>query len=505
MRTLVNKLVKTYLEYRYRKISDFLSDPVRTQQDVLMDLLFKARDTKWGRRFHYEELSSYRTFADRLPVQDYEDVKGDIRRMMLGEENVLWPGRVFLFAKSSGTTSDKSKFIPVSGDNLKNCHIKGSWDAIAILYQMVPDARIFADKSLLMGGSLTRFKENHSTIYGDVSALMLNNMPAIGRPFYAPDMEIALMDDWEEKIKLMARVVKDENITMFGGVPTWTMVLLDKILEITGEEDMSRVWPLARIYMHGGVNFQPYKEQFTSYFSARDFIYHEIYNASEGFFGVQHHQGEDDMILLLDNGIYYEFIPYQIGEAQGPAVPIQGVEVGKQYAIVVSTNSGLWRFQPGDVVEFTSIYPFKIKIKGRTKQFINAFGEEVMVANTDEAIARTCYDLGARVSDYSVAPRYLKKNTQGGHEWLIEFDQIPDNLNEFEILLDNHLRSLNSDYDAKRSHDLALTCLEIKSLPQGTFQSWLKSKNKLGGQHKVPRLSNDRRYVEDILRFVELV
>ena len=503
MRGLVNKLVKTYLEFRYRKITDFLSDPVRTQQDVLMDLLFRARDTEWGRRYRFDELADYRNFANRLPIQDYEDTKSDIQRMIMGEENVLWPGRTDLYAKSSGTTSDRSKFIPVSSESLKGCHIKGSWDSVAILYQMVPDARIFADKSLLMGGSLANFQTNPSATYGDVSALMLHNMPAIGRPFYAPDMEIALMDDWEQKIEKMAHVVKDENITMFGGVPTWSMVLLDKILEITGEQDMSRVWPMAKIYMHGGVNFNPYREQFTSYFSADDFIFQEIYNASEGFFAVQHRQGEDDMILLLDNGMFYEFIPYDKAQLVGDPIPLQGVEVGKQYALVVSTNSGLWRYMPGDVVEFTSTYPFKIKITGRTKQFINAFGEEVMVANTDNALAETCSQLDAVVADYTVAPNYLNKNTRGSHQWLIEFDRPPLDLSSFERTLDNKLQQINSDYEAKRSHDLALTCLSIKPLPTGSFHAWLKSKNKFGGQHKVPRLYNDRKYVDEILNFVE--
>jgi hypothetical protein len=494
-------LVKTYLEYRFRKITDFLSDPIRTQQDVMMDLLFRARDTEWGRRCGFDEMADYRTFADRQPLQEYDDIKSDIQRMIRGEEDVLWPGRTSLYAKSSGTTSDKSKFIPVSQDSLKGGHIKGSWDSVAILYQMVPDARIFADKSLLMGGSMSPFPKNESSIYGDVSAIMLHNMPAIGRPFYAPDMEIALMDDWEQKIEKMARVVKDENITMFGGVPTWTMVLLDKILEITGEEDMSKVWPLAKIYMHGGVNFKPYREQFSNYFSAEDFIYQEIYNASEGFFAVQFDQNDDDMILLLDNGMFYEFVPYQGGVPIGPAIPLQGVEINKEYALVISTNAGLWRYQPGDVVEFTSTFPFKIKIKGRTSQFINAFGEEVMVANTDEALAQTCRQLNAVVSDYSVAPRYLKKNGQGGHEWLIEFVKPPTDMNQFERALDDNLKQINSDYEAKRAHDLALNCLVIQSLPQGTFKSWLKSKNKMGGQHKIPRLYNDRKYVDDILNF----
>ena len=503
MRGLVNKLVKTYLEYRYRKIADFISDPIRTQQDVLMDLLFRAMDTDWGRKYGFDEIDNYRTFADRLPLQDYDDIKSDVNRMVMGEEDVLWPGRTSLFAKSSGTTSDRSKFIPMSQDSLKGCHIKGSWDSVAILYQMMPDARIFADKSLLMGGSLSTFDSNSSATYGDVSALMLHNMPAIGRPFYAPDMEIALMDDWEQKIERMARVVKDENITMFGGVPTWSMVLLDKILEITGEEDMSRVWPMAKIYMHGGVNFSPYREQFSQYFSAEDFLFQEVYNASEGFFAVQHHQGEDDMILLLDNGMFYEFVPYENAKLSGDAIPLQGIEVGKNYALVISTNAGLWRYMPGDVVQFTSTFPFKIKITGRTKQFINAFGEEVMVSNTDDALSATCKTFGAVVSDYTVAPKYLRKNTQGGHEWLIEFEQPPADLDRFERALDNNLQEINSDYEAKRAYDLALHQLTVQHLPKGTFHAWLKSKNKFGGQHKVPRLHNDRKYIDEILNFVK--
>ncbi len=502
MRSLVNKLVKTYLEYRYRKITDFLNDPIRTQQDLLMDMLFRAQDTIWGRRYGFDDIPDYRTFADQLPLQEYEDVRNDIQRMIMGEEDVLWPGKVSWFSKSSGTTSDKSKFIPVSDENLKNCHIKGSWDSVAILYQKVPDARIFADKSLLMGGSLSSFPQNPNATFGDVSAIMLHNMPAIGRPFYAPDMETALMDDWELKIERMAHLVKDENITMFGGVPTWTMVLLDKILDITGERDMSRVWPMAKIYMHGGVNFKPYRDQFSNYFSADDFLFQEIYNASEGFFAVQLRDDDDDMILLLENGVFYEFIPFENNIKADYAIPLQGVEVGKTYAIVITTNAGLWRYQPGDVVRFTSTHPYKIKIDGRTRQFINAFGEEVMVANTDEALAKTCRSLDVTVADYSVAPKYIKRNEQGSHEWLIEFDRMPADVGEFERLLDHNLQQLNSDYEAKRTSDLALTCLQVKALKEGTFHAWLKSKNRLGGQHKVPRLSNDRKYVEDILNFM---
>lgn len=503
MRGIVNKLVKTYLEYRYRKISDFMNNPIQTQQDILMNMLFRAQDTVFGKRYGFNSIADYRTFADRVPLQDYEDTKADIYRMIRGETDVLWPGKVSWFSKSSGTTSDKSKFIPVSDENLKNCHIKGSWDSVAILYQKMPDARVFADKSLIMGGSLSTFDENPEAHYGDVSAIMLHNMPFIGRPFYAPDFETALMDNWEEKISKMARIVKDENITMFGGVPTWTMVLLDKILELTGETDMSKVWPNAKIYMHGGVNFKPYYAQFSKYFSATDFLYQEVYNASEGFFSVQHDNDDDDMVLLLENGVFYEFLPYENMQPTGAPVPLQGVEVGKKYALIISTNAGLWRYLPGDVVEVTSTFPYKIKITGRTKQFINVFGEEVMVANTDEALARACKTHNAIVSDYSVAPRFLEQGNQGGHEWIIEFDRAPRDMAAFSITLDTNLQAVNSDYEAKRAHDLALTSLTLRPVPNGTFHAWLKSKNKLGGQHKVPRLHNSRKYVDEILEFIQ--
>lgn len=499
---IVNKLVKTYLEYHYRKLHQSISNPIAYQSDLLTELLFRAQDTEYGRAHHYRQIAHYQDFQNSVPVVTYDDIQTYIKRMISGEENILWPGRIAWYAKSSGTTSDKSKFIPVSQDKLKNCHIKGGWDAIAALYQILPDARIFAEKSMVMGGSLAKFDNYPDTWYGDVSAIMLQHIPMIGKPFYTPDRETAMMDKWDEKIERMAQVVKDENITMFGGVPTWTIVLFDRILELTGKQYMSDVWPEARIYMHGGVNFDPYRAQFESYFQRDDFIFQQIYNATEGFFAAQIERRADDMALLVDNGIFYEFIPYDGTLAVGDPIPLEDVVIDQRYAMVISTCAGLWRYQPGDLVVFTSTDPYKIKVVGRTSQYINAFGEEVMVSNTDEALTRASAEHGATVSDYTVAPVYLTKHGKGRHQWLVEFETPPASLASFTTSLDWHLQQVNSDYEAKRAYDLALECLSVEVLPPGTFHDWLRSKGRIGGQHKVPRLSNDRSIMDSLLAFV---
>jgi hypothetical protein len=504
MRKLVNKLVKPFLEYRYRKIEEFMYDPHIAQERVFTDLIQKASATEFGIQHDFKSIKIQQQFASRVPLQDYDSIKAWIKRMMHGEEDVLWPGKISWFAKSSGTTSDKSKFIPVSKENLKGCHIKGSWDAMAMLYHLLPDAQVFAEKNLVLGGSLHDYPEFPDTRYGDVSAIMLHNMPIVGRPFITPDFETALMNDWEQKITRMAEIVKDVNLTTFGGVPTWTIVLFDRILEITGKSNMLEVWPDAKVYMHGGVGFDPYREQFKEYFPSDDFKYLEVYNASEGFFSVQPEFGATDMALLLDNGIYYEFIPKLNGEIADYAVPLEDVEEGKSYAIVISTNAGLWRYQPGDVVRFTSVMPYRIQIVGRTQQYINAFGEEVMVNNTDKALTIACSKYNARVKEYTVAPRFLSSGNKGGHEWVIEFDKEPDELDVFRQELDLQLQKANSDYEAKRSYDLALECLILHKVNSGTFHEWMKSRGKLGGQNKVPRLCNERKYVEEILHFSKI-
>jgi hypothetical protein len=422
--------------------------------------------------------------------------------MMRGVPDVLWPGEVNWYSKSSGTTSDKSKFIPVPESNLFGCHIAGSWDSLAMLYENRPDMEIFRYKNLVMSGSFSELEGYPKTRYGDVSAVLTEHMPAIGRLFYTPDFETVLQPDFEKKIEQVAELTsKRDDIVMFGGVPTWLIVLFRLILEKTGKSNMLEVWPRLQAYMHGGVGFEPYRQTFRELIPSDDFAYQEIYNASEGYFGAQCDLQQRDMLLLTDNGVFYEFVPMEEWEKDHPkTVTIGDVELGKVYAILISANNGLWRYQPGDTVVFTRKYPHCFQIAGRTKQFINAFGEEVMVGDTDKAVAETCRQLNAVVAEYTAAPIYFGDGQKkGGHEWIIEFEKPPADLAQFNRLLDETLQRINSDYEAKRFKSMALEQLRLRSVPKGTFLAWMRARGKFGNQNKVPRLANHRRFVEEIL------
>lgn len=504
MRKLANSLFRRYLNFRMRHIRRYMAHPHEVQQEWFDRLMLAAKDTEWGRQYDFKSIKSHRQYANRIPVQDYESLQPFIQRMMLGEKDVLWNGRTRYFSKSSGTTNDRSKFIPVSSQNLRYCHKGGSWDTTAIFYDQRSDAELFKRRSLLMGGSLSRFEPFPRSIVGDVSAVMISQMPFFIRPFFTPDFETALMPDFEKKIERMVRICSQEDVVMLGGVPTWTIVLFRQILELTGKKNMLEVWPNLQAYIHGGVSFTPYREQFRKYLPSDKVSYQEIYNASEGYFAIQNDFSSNDMLLLLNNGVYYEFLPMEEWQKEFPkAIPLEAVEVGKNYAVIISTNAGLWRYKIGDTVTFTSVSPYKIRITGRTRQFINVFGEEVMVENTDRALAETCAATGAVVLEYTLAPIYLKGENKGGHEWLVEFEREPKDLAHFNSLLDNNLQKINSDYEAKRYHNLALEPLRLRPVPPGTFHTWMKMKGKYGGQHKVPRLSNERNYVDDILDFLK--
>ncbi len=496
MKRLVNSSVRLYLASRYKKLEHAIQHPIVTQHEVLENLIYKASDTVVGRRHRFDRMKRYQDFQREVPVCEYNEIKHLIDRMMCGERDVLWPGQVKWYAKSSGTTSDRSKFIPVSKESLKDNHISGGWDALAILYQNYPDARVFEYKNLVITGRLDRFAAYPDTRYGDVSAIMFDQMPLIGRPFSTTDMETANIRDWEEKIERIAAIASaDPDITSIGGVPTWNIVLFKRILEITGKKHLQEVWPNLQIYLHGGVNFEPYRLLFQKLIpDQKKMVYQEVYNASEGFFASQFDNDTRDMMLLLDNGVFYEFIPMDVWPER-KAIPLEEVEVGKNYCIVISTNGGLWRYMPGDTITFTSTNPYRIRITGRTKHFINAFGEEVMVSDTDLALSRTCEQLGAEIKDYTVAPTFSGAGV-GAHDWMIEFVNEPPCLHEFSKKLDLELQQINSDYAAKRLGDLALQPLQMKIVPEGTFQRWLKSKGKQGAQVKVPRLSNKRDVVD---------
>ncbi len=504
MRNLANNIFRFYYHQRYRRLESFMNEPHKTQRQVFDALVQAGKQTAWGRQHDFSGLRSAKDFSERVPLQDYESLKPFIQQMMMGAQDVLWPGQVKMYAKSSGTTNDKSKFIPVSNINFKDCHIRGTWDTMTILYNQKPGCKIFAGKNFLMSGNQKAYEAHPETIFGDVSALMVRNMPKVARPFFEPDFDVIFRDDWESKIKLMAETAirKDiaPEITMVGGVPSWVIVFFRHILEMSGKSHMLEVWPNFEAFIHGGVNIDPYREQFQQMLPSDEIIYLNVYNASEGYFGTQLDLQSSDMLLLLDNGVYYEFIPLdESNREEEQCVPLEAVQTGKTYSLVISTNAGLWRYKIGDTITFTSTDPYTFRIAGRTQQYINVFGEEVMIANTDQAIAASCRATGAILSEYTVAPIYFEGSAKGGHQWLVEFEKAPVNVSTFASTLDEQLQKINSDYEAKRYKSMALEQLQLQVLPPGTFHNWLRSKGRYGGQSKVPRLSNDRKYVEEIL------
>jgi hypothetical protein len=500
---LINAVLSWLMKQRIQQIGLFMKYPHEVQQYWLEKLLFSARSTEYGKKFDFRSITTAAEYARRVPVSDYESLKPYVERLQKGEQEILWPSEIKWFAKSSGTTSDKSKFIPVSEEALEECHYKGGKDLLSIYCNNNPETRIFDGKAIAMGGSHHVMQTTNDWYYhvGDLSAIIMQNLPFWAEFCRTPNLSIALMDEWESKIEKIAEVTIPLNVTNAQGVPSWTLLLFRRVLELTGKQNLLEVWPGFEVFMHGGVSFTPYREQFQKLLPSNSVKYLETYNASEGFFGIQDRDGADDMLLMLDYGIYYEFIPMEEIEREDPkTLTLDQVETGKHYALLISTNSGLWRYLIGDTVLFTSLDPFRIKITGRTRNFINAFGEEVIVDNADKALAVACERCHASVSDYTAAPKYLSGNEKGAHEWLIEFETPPEDLEFFTTTLDNALKALNSDYEAKRYHDMILREPVIHTIPKGTFYKWLKSKGRLGGQNKVPRLSNDRKYVEEILK-----
>ena len=485
---------------RRSEIELFKKYPFDVQNEALNKLLKRAKNTEWGKKYDYATLNNITEYQKRVPIQDYDDIKKYVYRLRNGETNLLWPGEIKWFAKSSGTTSDKSKFIPVSKEALEDCHFRGGKDMLAIYMQNFPDSKLFSGKSLSLGGAHQINNFSNDSYYGDLSAILIQNIPFWAEFSRTPDQSIALMDEWEEKIELMAKSTVKENVVSIAGVPSWTLVLLKRILEITGKENILEVWPKMELFIHGGISFNPYREQFKLLIPKPDMYYLETYNASEGFFAIQDNPNSDDMLLLLDIGIFYEFIPVDnMDNKYSEIVPLEGVELGVNYAIVISTNGGLWRYMIGDTVVFTSKFPYKIKISGRTKHFINAFGEEVIIDNAEKAIQAAARKTKSIILEYTAAPIYIDSNSKGAHEWLIEFEKEPDDIEYFTNILDNSLKSLNSDYEAKRYKNITMELPHVKIVKRGTFYMWLKETGKLGGQHKVPRLANHRQFIEQIL------
>lgn len=497
---LLSPAISRLARLRMWRIDSATSHPLEAQREVLQDLVTSAQYTEFGRKYHFSKLFSIKAFKEAVPIHEYEDLKPYIERIMKGEQNILWNTPQHWFAKSSGTTSDKSKFIPISQESLEDNHFKAAKDVLTLYYNFHPDSDLLTGKGLVIGGSHTIHSINDETHYGDLSAVLLQNSPFWGGWIRTPELSIALMDEWESKIELLAQNTINENVTSISGVPTWTLVLFQRILEITGKKNMLEVWPQLEVYMHGGVSFVPYKEQFKKLIGG-DIHYMETYNASEGFFAAQDQSGDEGMLLFLDHGIFMEFMPIEeYGKSNPQTIGLGEVETGKHYAPVISTNGGLWRYLIGDTIQFTSRYPFRIKVSGRLKHYINAFGEELIADNADRAIAHACQQTGAIVKDYTAGPVYFSDGNNGAHEWLIEFEKEPVNLPFFIYELDTALKNVNSDYEAKRYKDIALRMPIVHALKPGIFSHWLKLKNKLGGQHKIPRLSNDRKYLEEILR-----
>lgn len=499
-----NFLVKQYLKTRQKRIQRIINEPLSCQQEVLREIIRLQQPTSWGKQFDYSKIKKAIAYKTQVPIHRYEDLLPWIEKMIAGKPDILHSGKVNKFAKSSGTSSGRSKYIPLSSKMLSAGHDTASWDLLSTVYHIMPETKIFVHKNLIMGGSIGTFQNNPDAIYGDISAITLNNLPPFSRPYYTPDFETALLDDWEEKINRMVKICSEVEVAMLAGVPSWTLILLQKIIAHKQVETMEQVWSEASIFIHGGVGFEPYRSSFNKLFPSRKLAYMQVYNASEGFFAFQNDLNSDDLLLLLDHGVYYEFIPSTEFDNQQPdTITLKDVEINKVYALVISTLSGLCRYRLGDTITFTSIAPYKIKVVGREQQYINAFGEELMIHNAELAIARTAEMHRVTVTEYTVAPKYIEESGRGCHQWLIEFEKEPHSLLQFTKSLDAQLQAINSDYQAKRSYDLVMKQLTITSLPCGTFKQWMRCRGKLGGQNKVPRLSNDRDLAEQILKSIK--
>lgn len=499
---IINSFISWFIKKRIHQIELFKKYPHEVQQEWLKRLVSNAEDSEWGKRFDFKSIDSPEEFRQRIPLNDYESLKNDIERTRNGERNILWGTEIRFFAKSSGTTNDKSKFIPISDEALEDCHYKAGKDVLSIYFNNHPDATIFDGKGLVMGGSQNITEINNSSYYdGDLSAILLQNLPFWVQFRRTPHLSIALMEEWESKIEKMAHETINHDVTSISGVPSWTLVLIKRILELKGTNNLKEVWPNLEVFFHGGVSFDPYRTQYEKYLPKGSINYMETYNASEGFFAIQDQTESDEMLLMLDYGIYYEFLPLENLDDENPkTLTLDEVEKGKNYALIITTNAGLWRYMIGDTIVFTSLSPYRIKITGRTKSFINAVGEELIVDNAEKALAVACAKTGASINDYTAAPIYFSDNKNAGHEWLIEFEKAPENISFFAEALDNALKNANSDYEAKRYNDMVLRKPLVKSMPANTFYNWLREKGRLGGQNKVPRLSNSRNYVESILK-----
>lgn len=497
--SIINSIVSWILKKRIHQIELFMKYPHEVQNELLLNLIQRAKYTEIGKKYDFSSIFTYEQFADRVPVAAYEDVEPLIERSRKGENNIYWPEPIKFFAKSSGTTNAKSKFIPVSADALENCHYKAGKDMLCLYLNNNEDSQLFTGKSLRLGGSKQLYEDN-KTVFGDLSAILIDNLPFWAELSSTPNSKVSLMNEWTEKMNAIVKETKNENVTSLLGVPSWLLVLLNNILQETEKTNLLEIWPNAEVYFHGGISFEPYREQYKKIFPKDTFRFYENYNASEGFFAIQDRNNADDMLLMLDYGIFYEFITMDtFGTSNQKIVSLAGVQMNKSYAVVITTNSGLWRYLIGDTVRFTSLSPYRIKITGRTKHFINVFGEELMIENTDKAIALTATEFKVDIIEYTVAPIFMKDKEKGAHEWMIEFKDQPNDLKAFTKRLDENIQAINSDYEAKRYNSMTLNELVLNVAQPNLFHLWLSKKDKLGGQNKIPRLSNDRSYLEQLI------
>lgn len=496
----LTRIAAHFFSSRQKEIERHAKHADLTQKQVLQHLLERAKDTEYGRNHLFGSTKTYEDFAKNVPVNTYEELKGDIDRMRHGEENVLWPGQVKWYAKSSGTTNDKSKFIPVSNEGLNRIHYQGGKDTVALYLRNNPDSRMFDGKGLILGGSHSPNYNLHNSLVGDLSAILIENINSLVNLVRVPKKSTALLQDFEVKRDRIAHETLNQNVTNLSGVPSWMLSVLVRVMELSGKKHLEEVWPNLEVFFHGGIAFTPYRPQYEQLITSPNMHYMETYNASEGFFGIQSDPGDASMLLMTDYDVFYEFIPMDEYGTEHPTVlPLEDVELDKNYAVLISTSCGLWRYMIGDTVKFTSRQPYKFIITGRTKYFINAFGEELIMDNAEKGLAYACEQTGAEIKEYTAAPVYMDSKAKCRHQWLIEFAKVPNDLKKFANILDKRLQELNSDYEAKRFHDITLQHLEIVVARPNLFNDWLKMKGKLGGQHKIPRLSNSRKVIEEML------
>ncbi|MBP3838883.1 MAG: GH3 auxin-responsive promoter family protein [Prevotella sp.] len=494
-------VLRLYVRRRQRELLRHYSEPEALQEEVLQSLTSLAANTEFGRKHLFNAIRSYGDFVRQVPCHTYEDLKADIDRMRHGEADVLWPGRIKWYAKSSGTTNDKSKFVPVSSEGLKNIHYAGGTDTIALYLRNNPQSRLFSGKGLILGGSHSPNYNMANSLVGDLSAILIENINPLVNLARVPGKQTALLGDFEIKRDRIALETLNKNVTNLSGVPSWMLSVLVRVLEVSGKKAIDEVWPNLEVFFHGGIAFSPYRQQFEEIICSPKMKYMETYNASEGFFGIQDDPSDDAMLLMLDYGVFYEFVPIRELESPRPnIVPLEGVEIGENYAMLISTSCGLWRYIIGDTICFTHKRPYKFRITGRTKHFINAFGEELIIDNAEKGLAYACEQTGAEVNEYTAAPIFMDNNARCRHQWLVEFARHPKDLGLFGQLLDKKLQEVNSDYEAKRYKDITLQSLDIIEARKGLFDDWLRSKGKLGGQHKIPRLSNNREIIEEMLK-----